>query len=141
MFLYFQFHFDTIYSLLNRAIQCKSKKYPIYRLDTFFSNNKYTNVKIIENGGWHFSQVKTPKDIEIKLLNGEQHAEFKQTGKNLNYITDLVKRKKIDYDHKAKSKDYKYSNEFQLKTVSINNMPPFLQKNFKKYSEWFDLEK
>ena len=119
----------------------KSKKYPIYRLDTFFSNNKYTNVKIIENGGWHFSQVKTPKDIEIKLLNGEQHAEFKQTGKNLNYITDLVKRKKIDYDHKAKSKDYKYSNEFQLKTVSINNMPPFLQKNFKKYSEWFDLEK
>jgi len=24
----------------------KSKKYPIYRLDTFFSNNKYTNVKI-----------------------------------------------------------------------------------------------
>ena len=119
----------------------KSKKYPIYRLDTFFSNNKYTNVKIIENGGWHFSQVKTPKDIEIKLLNGEQHAEFKQTGKNLNYITDLVKRKKIDYDHKAKSKNYKYSNEFQLKTVSINNMPPFLQKNFKKYSEWFDLEK
>ena len=61
--------------------------------------------------------------------------------KNLNYITDLVKRKKIDYDHKAKSKAYKYSNEFQLKTESINNMPPFLQKNFKKYSEWFDLEK
>ena len=117
----------------------KSKKYPIYRLDTFFSNNKYTNVKIIENGGWHFSQVKTPKDIEIKLLNGEQYAEFKQSGKNLNYIVDLVKRKKIDYDHKAKSKDYKYSNEFKLKTVSIDNMPLYLKKNINKYSEWFDL--
>ena len=118
----------------------KSKKYPIYRLDTFFSNHKYTNVKIIDNGGWHFSQVKTPKDIEIKLLNGEQYAEFKQSGKNLNYIVDLVKRKKIDYDHMAKSKDYKYSNEFELKAVPIDNMPSFLQKNFEKYSEWFDLE-
>ena len=117
----------------------KSKKYPIYRLDTIFSKIKYMNIKIIENGGWHFSQLKTPKDIEIKLLNGEQHAEFKQSGKNLEYITDLVKRKSIDYDHKAKSKDYKYSNEFKLKTVSIDNMPLYLKKNINKYSDWFEL--
>ena len=119
----------------------KTKKYPIYRLDTIFSKNKYKNVKIIENGGWHFTQLKTPKDIEIKLLNGEQHAEFKQTGKNLDYITDLVKRKKIDYDHKAKTEDYKYSKEFSLKTVSMSDMPAFLQENSNKYSEWFDFDK
>ena len=119
----------------------KTKKYPIYRLDTIFSKNKYKNVKIIENGGWHFTQLKTPKDIEIKLLNGEQHAEFKQTGKNLDYITDLVKRKKIDYDHMAKSQEYKYSKEFSLKTVSMNYMPVFLQENSNKYSEWFDFDK
>ena len=119
----------------------KTKKYPIYRLDTIFSKNKYKNVKIIENGGWHFTQLKTPKDIEIKLLNGEQHAEFKQTGKNLDYISALVKRKKIDYDHKAKTEDYKYSKEFNLKTVSMNYMPAFLQENSNKYSEWFDFDK
>ena len=119
----------------------KTKKYPIYRLDTIFSKNKYKNVKIIENGGWHFTQLKTPKDIEIKLLNGEQHAEFKQTGKNLDYISDLVKRKKIDYDHKAKTEDYKYSKEFSLKTVSTSDMPAFLQENSNKYSEWFDFDK
>ena len=119
----------------------KTKKYPIYRLDTIFSKNKYKNVKIIENGGWHFTQLKTPKDIEIKLLNGEQHAEFKQTGKNLDYIIGLVKRKKIDYDHKAKTEDYKYSKEFSLKTVSMNYMPAFLQENSNKYSEWFDFDK
>ena len=119
----------------------KTKKYPIYRLDTIFSKNKYTKVKIIENGGWHFTQLKTPKDIEIKLLNGEQHAEFKQTGKNLDYISDLVKRKKIDYDHKAKTEDYKYSKEFSLKTVSMSDMPAFLQENSDKYSEWFDFDK
>ena len=119
----------------------KTKKYPIYRLDTIFSKNKYKNVKIIENGGWHFTQLKTPRDIEIKLLNGEQHAEFKQTGKNLDYISDLVKRKKIDYDHKAKTEDYKYSKEFSLKTVSMSDMPAFLQENSNKYSEWFDFDK
>ena len=119
----------------------KTKKYPIYRLDTIFSKNKYKNVKIIENGGWHFTQLKTPKDIEIKLLNGEQHAEFKQTEKNLDYITDLVKRKKVDYDHKAKTEDYKYSKEFSLKTVSMSDMPAFLQENSNKYSEWFDFDK
>ena len=118
----------------------KSKKYPIYRVDTIFSKTKYTNVKIIENGGWHFSQLKTPKDIEIKLLNGEQHVEFKQSKKNLEYITDLVKRKRVNYDHKAKSRNYKYSNEFKLKTVSIDNMPLYLKNNINKYAEWFDLE-
>ena len=119
----------------------KSKKYPIYRVDTIFSKTKYTNVKIIENGGWHFSQLKTPKDILIKLLNGEQHVEFKQSGKTLDDITDLVQRKRIDYDHKAKSEDYKYSSDFELKTVSMDDMPSFLKQNFNTYSEWFDFKK
>ena len=119
----------------------KSKKYPFYRLDTILSKNKYTSAKIIENGGWHFSQLKTPEDIQLKLLHGEQHAEFKKAGKNLEYIKGLVERKSIDYDHKAKSEDYKYSMEFKLKTVPIDTMPLFLKENVKKYSEWFDLEK
>ena len=62
-------------------------------------------------------------------------------GKNLDYITDLVKRKKIDYNHKAKAEEYKYSKEFSLKTVSMNYMPAFLQKNSNKYFEWFDFDK
>ena len=125
----------------------KPKKYPNYRLDTIFSNIRYMNVKIIEDGGWHFSQLKTPKDIQIKNLNSEGHEEYKrqqysqQAGKNLDYITDLVKRKKIDYDHKAKSAEYKYSKEFSLKTLSMNYMPAFLQENSNKYSEWLDFDK
>ena len=119
----------------------KSKKYAFYRFDTIFSKNKYINVKIINDGGWHFSQVKTPRDIETKLLNGEQHAEFKQTGRDLNYIKDLVKRKIIDYDHKADSKNYKYSKEFKLSHVSIDTLPTFLRQNINKYSDWFDFNK
>ena len=119
----------------------KARKYPFFRFDTLFSKTKYKDVKIIEDGGWHFSQLKTPKDIEIKLLNQEHHDEYRLAREKLPSIADLVKRKSIVYDHKAKTTDYKFSNEFKLKTLSMNHMPLFLKQNVKKYSEWFDFEK
>ena len=128
-----------------KSISClrdiKSKKYPFYRIDTYFSDFKFTSVKIVEDGGWHFSQLKSPKDIEIKLTHSEDHYEYKLARKNLPSIEDLVKRKVITYDHKAKTSNYKFSKEFKLKTLSIDEMPVFLKKNIDKYAEWFDLEK
>ena len=121
--------------------EVKARKYSFFRFDTFFSETKYSNVKIIEDGGWHFSQLKTPKDIEIKLLNQEHHDEYRFAKKNLPSVADLVKRKSIVYDHKAKSTDYKFFNEFKLKTLSMSHMPSFLKQNVKKYYEWFDFEK
>ena len=118
--------------------EIKAKKYPFFRLDTLSSETKYMNIEKVKKGGCHFSQLKTPEDIEIKLLNGEQHGEYKSAKKNLRNIDDLVKRKVIDYDHKAKTSDYKYSQEFKLKTVSLDHMPEFLKDNINKYSEWFD---
>ena len=41
----------------------KHKNYPIWRLDTFFSKTKYSNINYVEDGGWHFTNVKTPEDI------------------------------------------------------------------------------
>ena len=121
--------------------EVKPKKYPFFRFDTFFSKTKYKNIKIIEDGGWHFSQLKTPKDIEMKLLNQEHHDEYKLAKKDLPKIEDLIKRKTIVYDHKAKSTDYKYSKEFKLKTLSVEYLPTFLKKNIEKYFEWFDFDK
>jgi len=121
--------------------EIKAKKYPIYRLDTFISKNKYMNVKIVDEGGWHFSQLKTPKDIENKLLNQEHHDEYKLAKKKLPDIADLILRKTITYDYKAKSTDYKFSKEFKLKSITLDLMPIFLKQNVDKYSEWFDLDK
>ena len=45
----------------------KDRKYPIYRLDTFFSKTKYIDIKFINNGGWHVSNIKTANEIEHKL--------------------------------------------------------------------------
>ena len=38
----------------------KGKNYPKWRLDTFFSKKKYSNLIFIKNGGWHFTCLKTP---------------------------------------------------------------------------------
>ena len=119
--------------------EVKAKKYPIYRFDTLISKNKYIDVKIVDEGGWHFSQLKTPQDIETKLLNQEHHDEYKLAKDKLPNVADLVKRKTIIYDYGAKSTDYKFSKEFKLKTVSTESMPEYLKKNTTKYSEWFDV--
>ena len=121
--------------------EVKAKKYSKLRVDTLFSKTKYSNIKIIENGGWHFSQLKTAKDIEIKLLNQEHHDEYRLAKDNLPKVEDLIKRKAIIYDHKAKSSDFKFSKEFKLKTLPINEMPVFLRENIDKYTKWFDLDK
>ena len=118
--------------------EVKAKKYPFYRIDTVISKTKYQNVNIINDGGWHFSQLKTPKDIEIKLLNQEHHDEYRVAKNKLPDVADLVKRKTIVYDHKAKSSEYKFSKEFKLTTLSINEMPRYLKENQDNYKEWFD---
>ena len=45
----------------------KDRKYPFYRIDALFSDKKFINVKIINNGGWHFTNIKNAEEIEHKL--------------------------------------------------------------------------
>ena len=116
----------------------KTKKYNFYRLDTIFSKIKYTDVKIINDGGWHFSQLKKIDDIYLKLTNSEDHQEFKNTGKKISDIEDLVNRKVILYDHKAKSSDYKFGKEFKLETIGLEEMPDYIKKNIDQFREWID---
>ena len=54
----------------------KNKKYPFWRLDTYLSNIKETSVDIINDGGWHFTNIKTPEDLYIKMKNFGHHDEF-----------------------------------------------------------------
>ena len=116
-------------------------KYNLLRLDTLFKKDKYIDLKIIRDGGWHFTRVISPEEIHQKELDAEHHDEYRLSKKDITRVSDLIKRKTIDYDHKADSNDFKFSREFKLKTLSLNHMPLFLQQNVEKYSKWFDLEK
>jgi beta-1,4-mannosyl-glycoprotein beta-1,4-N-acetylglucosaminyltransferase len=48
--------------------QIKPKQYRSWRIDTIFKKDKYRNINIIENGGWHFSQLKSPEEIFKKVI-------------------------------------------------------------------------
>ena len=73
----------------------KDKKYPFFRVDTFFSDKKYTNIKIVSDGGWHFSNIKTPELIEHKLRSYLHHREFDQKSLTVDEINSLVKKNKL----------------------------------------------
>ncbi len=118
----------------------KPKKYNFYRLDTFFSKTKYTNVKIINNGGWHFTQLKNIKDLYEKLTNSEDHQEFKDAKKSIQEIESLIKKKVIIYDHQVKKNSYKFAKEFKLQTVGLENLPEYIKINKDHFKEWLDFD-
>jgi beta-1,4-mannosyl-glycoprotein beta-1,4-N-acetylglucosaminyltransferase len=118
----------------------KPKKYSFYRLDTFFSKTKNRNTVIINDGGWHFTQLKIPSKIYEKFNNDEEHYQYKKAGIKLSDIEDYVKRKVIIYDHKAKSSDFKFDKEFKLITVGIDEMPIYVKKNQALYKDWLVYE-
>tara|TARA_B110000008_G_scaffold117543_1_gene120312 strand:- start:36 stop:914 length:879 start_codon:yes stop_codon:yes gene_type:complete len=119
-----------------RAI--KNKKYNIFRFDTSFSNLKHKSVNIIDNGGWHFSNLKNIKELERKYLNDENHAEYEALGHSIIKIKDNLKNKTIDYDHSAKKDSKSRFNSTKLVTTDISKLPKFIQINKEKYFDWFD---
>ena len=116
----------------------KDKKYPFYRLDTFFSKKKYTNLKIIEDGGWHFSNIKSPKMIEHKLKSYLHHREFDLVSLTENEIENLVKKKQAIYDLRVDKRINKVGNGVILENFNIEKLPNYIQKNLSKYNEWMD---
>ena len=118
----------------------KNKKYPFWRFDTYFSKNKYVNVSIIGDGGWHFTQIKSSQDIFSKLNTFAHHVDFKGSGLKLDDISRAVKDKKILYDHSADkdNQDNKWIGTKTLKNVNLNLLPSYIFKNQEKFKDWID---
>jgi len=117
----------------------KNKTYNFWRIDTFFSKNKYMNVKIIENGGWHFTNIKSPEDIHMKLSNYGEHNEFEMSDIDLAKMSQLVKEKKVYFNHNVdKSNPNKYSYGHELVKINKNLLPKFLVDNYLKFKDWFE---
>ena len=116
----------------------KDRKYPFYRLDTLFSETKYTNVEIIESGGWHFSNIKTAEQIEHKLKSYLHHREFDLEPLTISEIEKIIKNKKAIYDLKVDKKINKIGNGSELVKFDLNKLPKFLNDNKNLYSNWLD---
>ena len=117
----------------------KNKEYPFWRLDTFFTNYKKINLKIIKNGGWHFTNLKNPVELFEKLSNFGHHDEFEASELSVEKIKEKIKNKEMFYDHFAeKESKNKWDFNYKLKKIDHEFLPEFLKINSQKYQEWFD---
>jgi beta-1,4-mannosyl-glycoprotein beta-1,4-N-acetylglucosaminyltransferase len=116
----------------------KDRKYSFFRIDTFFSKTKYNSIKIINNGGWHFSNIKTPKEIEFKLRSYLHHREFDLNPLSVDQINEIIKNKQAIYDLKVDKTDNKFGNSNFLKKFELNKLPEYIISNQNKFSDWID---
>jgi len=116
----------------------KDRKYSAFRLDTFFSNNKYSSIEIIDDGGWHFSNIKTAKEIEHKLRSYLHHREFDLEPLTTSQIEEIIKNKQAIYDLKLDKRINKIGVGSKLEKFKLEKLPIYIQENLNKYSEWID---
>jgi beta-1,4-mannosyl-glycoprotein beta-1,4-N-acetylglucosaminyltransferase len=114
----------------------KNKKYSFFRLDSFFKENKQNSVEIINDGGWHFSNLKTLEQLEKKYLNDENHAEYETQNNSVSKIKNYIERKVVPYNHQAKKDAHDRFNETALEKIDISFLPKYIIKNLDKYKEW-----
>jgi len=116
----------------------KDRNYPIYRIDTFFSKKKYNNIKIIEDGGWHFSNIKTPKMLNHKFRSYLHHIEFDKAKINENDIQKLINNKQAVYNLAVDQRGSKVGNGAILENFDNKKLPLYIQNNIEKYRDWLN---
>ena len=116
----------------------KDKKYSFFRLDTFFSEKKFINLKFVENGGWHFTNIKSPDEIEYKLKSYLHHREFDINPMTTDEIKDIIKNRQAIYDLTKDKTMKKIGGGNKLEKYPLQKLPKFLQSNIEKYKKWID---
>ena len=151
--LFFYYKFNLLYDLMpwfgSKACKkkslksfswlrnLKSKKYSFWRLDTYFNENKLTNLEIIKDGGWHFTNIKTPEELYIKMTNFGHHNEFELSGLTVDDLRKKIDEGVVFYNHFSDQTDQnKWNYDYKLKKINIDLLPKYLQDNSEKFKEW-----
>ena len=117
----------------------KNKKYPFWRLDTYLSKLKKININIINDGGWHFTNLKSPEEIYEKMKNFGHHDEFELANIDVDKIKKKIMNKEVFYDHLAdKGSSNRWSDNYKLKKIDLNYLPKYLIENSEKFKDWID---
>tara|TARA_B100001250_G_scaffold314846_1_gene277057 strand:+ start:84 stop:980 length:897 start_codon:yes stop_codon:yes gene_type:complete len=117
----------------------KNKNYPWWRLDTYFSNLKHTNIKFVEEGGWHFSYIKTPDLIEKKLKSYLHHREYDLNPIGIDGIKKMIENKTAIYNLKQDQRSLnKIGSGEKLSKVDFANLPEYISSNKEKFNEWIE---
>ena len=116
----------------------KDKKYGWWRVDTYFSKRKYQNIFFVENGGWHFSYLKDPKNIEKKLKSYLHHIDYDLNPVGEKGIEKMINDKRTIYNLRADQKENKFDGANKLIKININSLPSYILENKDKLKDWIE---
>ena len=107
----------------------KTRSYPLWRLDILLSKKKYNNIEIINNGGWHFTNIKTAEQIHHKMKSFLHHFEYENSGYNPEMIQKLIRDRKALYNYNADQREDKWSNNSKLEEINLRLLPDYINEN------------
>ena len=114
----------------------KDKKYPFWRIDTLLSKKKYQNIKVIDNGGWHFSNIKTPAEIEKKMKTYLHHREYDLNPLGINKIKEIIENKMSVYNLNVDKTKNKFDLREKLTVSELNELPSYIYRNIENFKDW-----
>ena len=104
---------------LRQKILIKNLKYPFWRID------KEKNIQIINDGGWHFNNILSPKEISLKLKSFA-HTEFSNEKFSSLEVIKYKIKKKFDLFNRGHT----------YKKTSLKVFPKIILKEIKKYKKF-----
>jgi beta-1,4-mannosyl-glycoprotein beta-1,4-N-acetylglucosaminyltransferase len=118
----------------------KSKKFLFWRLDTLLSDTKYINKYFVNDGGWHFSNLKNAEGLELKLKSYLHHRDYDVEELGIKKINELIKKNQTIYDMFADKTSKKYGDDKRkkLEKYEFNCLPEFIKINKDRLKEWID---
>jgi len=114
----------------------KHKKYNLFRFDLVFSRKKYSDIFHVKDGGWHYTNLKSAKDIFKKLSNYAHYLEFQLSKIKLIDIKKMILKKRAIYSHEVDQRENKFNGEIKLHKFSKKYWPEYLKLNYSKYKKW-----
>ena len=114
----------------------KPKNYPKWRIDTYFSKLKYTNIILVNEGGWHFSYLNTPELIEQKLKSYTHHREYDLNPIGIENIEKRIKKRESVYNLSSDKRKNKFSKGVKLEIMHLKKLPKYISDNKTKYERW-----
>ena len=116
----------------------KDKIYPKWRVDIFFHKKKYSDIYKVINGGWHFSKLNTPAEIENIMKSYSHFREYDLNPIGAKKISEIIKNRKAIYNLNVDQKQNKFDFSQDLIVSNVDELPKYISENLEKYKDWIE---
>ena len=106
--------------------------------DLLFSKKKYSNIHIVDDGGWHFSYLNTPELIEQKLKSYTHHREYDLNPIGVDNIKKRIENRESVYNLNVDMRKNQFSEGVSLNLMEIDELPDYIIENKIKFKDWLD---